>query len=482
MAQHLDKNMDEIQKEIERIVGDGNIVQSLKIPEAHESVYFHQKNLHKPAFAVLPITSEDILQVLKVANREKINIVTWGGGTATYSGATMAPENSIIICLQRLNKIIEIDEADETVTVQAGITIKALNRELKRRNLWWPHDPESKDNATVGGSISIDGVGTFFSKYGSARDMVLSVKIAFPDGQMVSIGRRVGHSIVGYDFLRLFTGSEGTLGIIVEATLKIDRIPESRIYEAVLFEDIGKAARASTDLLDSGFRPEAFFVEDFTRFYYNVVESNTSLDGAVKAAFGSMTAALILSFSGSKEFVETNIKLSLDLLTENGGRKLEDNLVRDAWWYTKTELLYQMPPELREGDNRAQIATVDVCIPIGTLSWWNEQYREMTKKYELFLGGMRAYIGPNHDLMMAQRVVFDDSNLNDVKKYLGWVEELSKLAVDIGGTMSSNLGVGSKLVNIVEYEMQESAWIVRMLKKTFDPNDIMNRGKKIIPS
>jgi len=245
----------------------------------------------------------------------------------------------------------------------------------------------------------------------------------------------------------------------------------------VVFENIEKASNATVDLFDAGYRPEVLFIEDFSRFYYNVVESKPSLDGAVREALGDTDAFLIIGFAGSSGYVDTNRDEALKLLSKIGGERLDNAPIVDAWWFTKTQLLFQMPPELVEG--KSQIATSDACIPIGALPWWNEQYKESTKKYGLFAGGLRGYVGPNHDLIMAQRVVFNDADPEDVKNFLGWAKELSKLAVDIGGSMTSNLGVGSKLVDIVDYELQESAPVMRVIKKTFDPNDIMNRGKKL---
>jgi FAD/FMN-containing dehydrogenase len=472
----------QLREEIERIVGPQNVVQNVPVPEVHDMVFFYGEKEQKPEFFVLPTSSQQVSEIMKLANENVVNVVPWGGGTDRYPGAVTAPKGSIVLCTQKMTRIIDLDETDQIAVVQAGITVQALNRELRKRNLWWPHDPESKDNATAGGSIAINGIGTYFCKYGSARDMTLGLTIVLPDGRVIKVGRRVAHSITGYDLVRLFTGSEGTLGVIVEATIRLDRIPEERGFSIIRFKTIEDATKACSNLLDSGVRPEVLFVEDSERFRYNVTASDPLAESSTISTLQGMGAVVMVSVAGSKGYVGPNSSIVQTFLTQSGGQLVMEERLKKAWWKTKTSLTFEIPQNLKGEGIATKIGVVDVAIPLGTVSWWNERYRESMDRYRLFPGGLRVYITPNHDAILSAVVLFNELDQNETRKYLSWVEELSKLAVDIGGTMTSNLGVGAKLVGLVDYELNEVGTLAKDFKKLIDPHNIMNRGKKLSAS
>ena len=475
--------MQELREEVGRIVGLENVVAEVNVPEEHTAAYFHDGNLHMPSFVVLPGSVDELSKIMQSANTHGVNIVPWGGGTNRATGSIVAPEGSLVVCMQRMNKILEVDEFNQIATVQAGIAIETLNRELRKRNLWWPHDPESKVNATVGGSVAIDGIGTYYCKFGSARDMVSAVKVVLPGGRVITAGRRVSHSAVGYDILRVLTGSEGTLGIIAEVTLRIDRIPEKREYAVVLFENVEQASKACTLLLDGGLRPEAFFIDDKVRFCHTIANIDPNLKEGAEAAFGAKEAAVIFSFSGSQNFVDFCISEALKMLVKEGGEKLGNDKAGHAWWRArsgilKTEVDFKSAAGAEKSAQRV-FGSADACIPMEALPLWQQESEELARKYNLVSGGVGAYIGVNHDMVMEEKVFFDKTDPTEVARFLDWVRDLSKLAVDVGGTIAGTQGVGTKHLDMVDYEMGDTNDIAKALKLIFDPKDIMNRGKKL---
>jgi alkyldihydroxyacetonephosphate synthase len=198
--------------------------------------------LRPPDYIVHPSSAEDISEILEVANKYRLPVVPWGGGSGSQGGA-LPIFGGILIDTKRMNKILSIDEKSLTVTAQGGINISQLEWAVNEKGLMFPHYAASSNCATLGGALAPRGTGTISTKYGKAEDMLLSMQVVLPTGEIIRTPPVPQHA-AGPDWPRLFLGAEGTFGIITEATMRLDYIPEARYLRAVLFDDLGKALEA----------------------------------------------------------------------------------------------------------------------------------------------------------------------------------------------------------------------------------------------
>ena len=198
--------------------------------------------LRTPDFIVHPGSAEEISEIMRVANKYRIPVVPYGGGSGTQGGA-LPIHGGIVVDTKRLDKIIEIDEKSLTVTAQAGINGTHLEWALNEKGLTFPHYQASTNCATPGGNLAPRGSGTISTKYGKAEDMVLSMQIVLPNGDIIRTPPVPKHA-AGPDWFRLFLGAEGTFGIITEATMQVDYMPEVRLFRGLLFDDLSKALEA----------------------------------------------------------------------------------------------------------------------------------------------------------------------------------------------------------------------------------------------
>ena len=210
-------------------------------------------HLMLPDYIVHPSGVEDIVEILEIANKYRIPVVPWGGGSGTQGGA-MPMFGGIIVDLKRLNKIIDIDEKSLTITAEAGINISQLEWAANEVGLMLPHYAASSNCATLGGALAPRGTGTISTKYGKAEDMVLSMQIVLPTGEVFRTPDVPQHA-AGPDFYRLWLGAEGTFGFITEATMQLDYLPEARLLRGILFDDLTSAIEAGRLMMTRRLQP-----------------------------------------------------------------------------------------------------------------------------------------------------------------------------------------------------------------------------------
>jgi len=459
------------------IVGRENITDKIEPPDSCTDAYLFGGERHKPSLVVWPATVEEVASVVKLANRERIPLVPWGGGSDLYAGGIVAHEDSLIVSMQRMNRVLNIDMDFQTAKVQAGITVHELNQQLAKRRLWWPHDPESRAHATVGGSLSTNAVGTYFAKFGPAGDTVRALKVVLPSGDIVEVGGNVKQSQVGYNLVALFTGAEGTLGLIVEATLKLEPLPEHRVYAIAKFSNIDRAILACNRIITSGLAPETLIVEDSTRFYSTISADTPDFDLRVKSLVSGSEVVVIVSFSGSSQDIEFSLDRSKMMVSTEKGVLIEQD-VADAWWYGKTKRITLMSAAQRKELGTKRYGIVDFCLQRAALSTVYEQLIDLYAKYALLAQGVRFYFRQNGDAPATVVVLFDESSEEQKSNYRAWIKESSQLVLQYGGTMSAVTATGLKLAGLVEYELKDGLSLVRTIKRTLDPNNIMNPGKK----
>ncbi len=268
-----------------------------------------------PAAAVFPGSVEEVSTVLTAAAAGGVPVMAWGGGTAASVGAPPA-RPALVLGLARLNRIIEHEPGDLTTTVQAGMTIAALQAALRAKGQWLSLDPPDAERATIGGVIAADASGPRRQLYGTARDLLIGVAVVTADGAVVKGGGKVVKNVAGYDLPKLFIGSYGTLGVIVEVTVKLRPTAEAERLVAVRFERLKDCGAAMRALLASDLIPNALEI----------------LDTAASAALGlpGAGAALVVGFDGLREQVEWQAAELAAVVGPHGGRDAV-TLPAEAW-------------------------------------------------------------------------------------------------------------------------------------------------------
>ena len=433
-----------------------------------------------PDLVIVPSTTEEVAEVVKIAHKHRIPVVPFAGGTGMGGGVSPV-KGGITMDTKGLNKILEIDEKNLTVTTQTGVTVLNLNRELEKHGLWWPHDPESKPSSTVGAAVSCDNDSTFGIKYGKLVDYLLNAVIVTGTGEIVRLGHRKALcTSTGYKLHWLLIGAEGTLGIVTEVTLKVFPKPETRAVEAAVFKSISESIGALQRLLTAGLSVESAHINCKKRlgFYTHAYREKYGKEPEIP---DWAEALLFVSFNGDEEVVRFSHQYALKILRECGGLKVKEQEIIDGWWTSKHTLKFEPYKQKWPDSQRTKkFGAADLGIPIGRIEEAYQKFLQIAEKNQIEVLGMCVYNErPNRLSPSISFAVFvDDSNPDEVRRFYRYVEEMSKMAVDLEGTMSTYIGDGDRLGGLNQYEHGEALNYMKKIKKVFDPENIMNPGKK----
>jgi len=434
-----------------------------------------------PDLVVLPRTTDEMVRISRVAYTYEIPIVPYGGGTG-MGGGTAAWKGGILVETKGMNQVLEIDENNFAVTVQTGITIWELNEILARHGAWLPHQPESKRSCTIGASIACDNDSTFGLRYGKIKECLTNAVIVTGRAEAVRVGhRKSSFSSTGYKLLDLLVGSEGTLGVITEATLRIIPVPPSRQVRGYFFRSLNESARGLERLLSAGLGLESAHLNCRHRlhFYSHTYREKFGREPNVP---DWAEVILFLSFAGDRDVVNFHIDRTSQILeSEFHAQVVQEREMVEGWWDSKHRLEF-IPFKQKWPDSQRQkkFGAADVGLPIGRLDEGYRRYLEIAKKWNQEILGMTVYNeSPNKATASISFAVFvDDSNEGSVNAFYQYVREMSEMAVELEGTMSSYIGDGDRLGGFNQLEHGVSLEYMRRVKEAFDPKNIMNPGKK----
>jgi glycolate oxidase len=434
-----------------------------------------------PDIIVIPRTTEEMVRMTQIALQYGIPIVPFGGGTG-MGGGTAAWKGGVMVETKGMNQVLEIDEKNFTVTVQAGITIWELNEVLAHKGLWLPHQPESKRSCTIGASIACDNDSTFGLRYGKIKDCLTNAVIVTGRAEAVRVGqRKSSFSSTGYKLLDLLVGSEGTLGVITEATLRVLPIPKNRQIRGYFFRSLNESAKALERLLSAGLTIESAHINCRHRlhFYTHTYRERFGREPNVP---DWAEAILFLSFAGDEEVVKFNVDRATQILVQEFHSQLiQEREMVEGWWDSKHRLEFiPFKQKWPDSQRKKKFGSADIGLPVGRLDEGYRHYVELAKKWDQEILGMTVYNeSPNKTTASISFAVFvDDSNEESVRKFYQYVREMSEMAVQLEGTMSSYIGDGDRLGGFNQLEHGLSYEYMRRIKEVFDPKNIMNPGKK----
>ncbi len=436
------------------------VVTSAAVREQHGHTLTWVKN-QPPDIVVYARTTEEVSEIVKLCAEKSVPIIPFGTGTS-LEGHINAPDGGVCIDLSLMKRIIAVHEEDLDCVVEAGVTRKELNEHLRDKGLFFPIDPGA--DASIGGMVATRASGTNAVRYGTMKDVVLSLTVVLPSGEIVKTASRAKKSSAGYDLTRLMIGSEGTLGVVTEITLKLNGIPEAISAGICPFPTVKAACDAVILTIQSGI-PVAR-IELLDEVQVRAVNLHAKLDLPE-------SPLLLLEFHGSDAGVQEQAERFGEIAAEftdqpfTWATKPEE---RSRLWQARHDA-YWAAKGLRPG---AQSVATDVCVPISRLA---ECVAE-TKKDILESGMIAPIVGHVGDGNFHVQPLVNADDPAEVAACEAFVDRLVKRAVAMEGTCTGEHGVGQKKMKYLEIEHGEAALgLMRVLKRAMDPNNIMNPGK-----
>ncbi|MCL7396325.1 MAG: FAD-binding protein [Thaumarchaeota archaeon] len=441
----------------EKLLGSRNISTSEEELVAN-SVDAYPGGFYKPEIVVWPESSEQVGEVLRYAYERKIPVYPKGGGTGLTG--TVPIYGGILLSLVKMNKIIEVYEEDMQVRVQPGIIYDRLNKELERYGLFFPPDPSSGSWCTIGGMVASNSSGLKAVKYGTTREYVLGLEVGLPDGRIIRIGSRTFKYSTGFDLLKMMIGSQGTLGVFTEITLRLKNLPEYFQTAIAFFPSVESAVRAVYHIVRRGLDMAA--IEFMDEKMMRAVAEYRKID------FPESQAMLLVEAHGSKMAVLETMEKCIHLLEENKSievRVAKDVEEREKFWAARKGAY---PATLRLG--RYMIIS-DIVVPLSKLYDAVQNSYELGRKY----GVHASVIGHFGDgnLHVHWSAGNDRDKVEDLHRAN---DELARWAIDVGGAVSGEHGIGTEKKKFVKQQFREAFDLMLKIKKLVDPKCILSPG------
>ena len=435
---------------------------SKSIREQHShTMTIHESEL--PDGVLFASNKNDISDAVKICNDFRCPIIPFGVGSS-FEGHVNAPFGGLSIDLNNMNEILNVYQDDLLVTVQPGVTREQLNTHLRDTGLFFPIDPGA--NASIGGMSSTRASGTNAVRYGTMKDNVVSIEAVMPNGEIIKTSNKAKKSSAGYDLTRLLVGSEGTLGIITEITLKLYGIPEVIAGGRVSFTSIKDAADTVITTIQSGIPVARIELLDAIQVKACNLYSKLSLPEE---------PLLLLEFHGSKKSVDEQSELFGEIALEFGGNNYEwtsNNEERNKLWKARHDAYWAA----RSYMPGTEMYSTDVCVPISRLSECIVETVKDLNDNDL-IGPIASHAGDGN---FHVAVMLDTNNENEVSKLGPFLDRLSDRAIKMDGTCTGEHGIGQGKRKYMYNELGNSVDVMEAIKKSFDPNLIMNPGKLFI--
>jgi D-lactate dehydrogenase (cytochrome) len=433
------------------------------VRQQHGNTLTWQKN-EAPDAVVFAESTEDCVDIIRICAEHRMPVIPFGTGTS-LEGHINAPFGGVSVDLSRMNKVLAVHAEDLDCVVEPGVTREDLNTHLRNDGLFFPIDPGA--NASLGGMTATRASGTNAVRYGTMKDNVLSLKAVLANGEIVTTARRAKKSSSGYDLTRLLVGSEGTLGLITEITLRLQGIPEAMAAGVCPFPSVKAACDATILTIQSGIPVARIELLDILSVRSVNLHSKLDLPE---------TPMLFLEFHGTEAGVKEQSERFGEIAAELGGgpfnwaTKAEE---RSRLWKARHNI-YWAGFALRPG---ATTFATDVCVPLSRLA----QCVEETQNDIAELGLTAGIVGHVGDGNFHASPLFDIEDEDEVRRIKIFVERVVERALAMDGTCTGEHGVGQGKMKYLEKEHGSAALeLMRLLKRSIDPLNIMNPGKMVM--
>ncbi|OWU83951.1 2-hydroxy-acid oxidase [Oceanicola sp. 22II-s10i] len=416
-----------------------------------------------PDAVAYPSTTAEVAEIMRICARHGCPVTAWGTGTS-LEGQSQAVRGGVVVDFSRMNRVLEVNQADMDVRIQPGVTREALNEDLRATGLFFPVDPGA--NASLGGMAATRASGTTAVRYGTMRDNVLGLEVVLADGRVIRTGTRARKSSAGYDLTGLFVGSEGTLGLITELTLRLHGQPEAVSAAVCAFDSIGQAVRAVIDTIQIGVPMARIEIVD------------PATVRAVNAYAGMSLPELphlLVEFHGSAAGVEEQARTFGEIVQDHGGLGFDwasDPADRKALWTMRHNAFYAILA-LRPG---CRSIVTDVCVPISRLAEAIEETIADLDAHQV-TGPILGHVGDGnfHAILM-----FDPADPAEESRAMEAAGRMVDRALAMGGTSTGEHGIGLGKRGYMAREHGDGWQVMGALKQSLDPANLLNPGK-IVP-
>ena len=450
-----------IKESLINIVGPDNFTDSLidRVSFSYDSSGLNRR----PAAAVWIQNTNQVADVLKLANKHKLAVTPRGAGTS-LTGSAVPQEGGLVMDMSRMNAILRISIEDRQVVVQPGVVFDELNQALAPSGFFFPPNPASGKVSTIGGNVATNAGGIKGAKYGTTRDYVLDLEVVLPNGSVLHTGSHTMKCVSGYDLTRLFVGSEGTLGVVTEITLKINPTPRATRTCTATFNDLPQAGKAVSEIMRSGIIPSVLELIDSANL--KAVNQATDLN------LPEVAAMLLVETDGyTQHEADRQMDKIVEALQNNdAGEIVQASTVEEAEkLWTARKASYGVLTRLNHN-----VLAEDLVVPISKVAEMLAGILDIGKRHNILIGTVaHAGDGNIHPVL-----VYDGTNSDEVARVKQVEADLFKLAIDLGGTLTGEHGVGISKSGYMNLEHDPVFMqVMNDLKNLFDPNAILNPGK-----
>lgn len=444
---------------LERLL-PGRVARTVAMRRQHaNSLTFHPAEL--PDAVVWPENTFEVSQVVKLAANARLPVVAFGAGTS-LEGHINAPSGGICVDFSRMTRILAVRPEDLDCTIEAGVSRRRLNQELRDTGLFFPVDPGA-DDATLGGMAATRASGTTTVRYGSMRENVVNITAVMASGEVIRTARRARKSASGYDLTRLMVGSEGTLGLITELTLRLYGVPETILAAVAAFDTLDGACRTTTAAIQSGLSLARIELLDPVQIGAVNRYSKLSL---------AETPTLFLEFHGSEAACRSDLATFGEIAATEGLQDLKsaaDEDGRRTLWRARHDALWAVKTAWPGRD----VLVTDVAVPLSQLARAVQETADDVAQHGL----IAPIVGHVGDGNFHSIVVFDPASAAERDAVEGFLERLVARALALDGTATGEHGIGQGKRRFMAAEHGSSVAIMRAVKSALDPLNILNPGK-----
>ncbi|MBA4392535.1 MAG: glycolate oxidase subunit GlcD [Desulfobacca sp.] len=415
-----------------------------------------------PDAVIFPKSTQETADIMKTAFTHKVFITPRGAGSGLGAEA-LAKQGGIVICFSMMNRILEINKANRYAQVEPGVVIADLQKAVERVGLFYPPDPGSAAVATMGGAVAMNSGGMRGVKYGVTRDYLLGLEIVLPSGETMVTGTVTAKDVTGYDLTRLICGSEGTLALVTRITVRLLPKPKTKRTLQAVYDSIDMAGDTVSKIIEAGIIPAALELMD--RMVIKALEESAHLGLPLDAA-----AILLIDVDGDPETVERQGALVAEFCKTQGAREVRvssSEKENEQLWVARRSAFGAV------ARLRPSCLIEDATVPVSVLTSTIKKVIEICDRNQVQVAVLaHAGDGNLHPLML-----FDQRNREELERVEKSMDEIVDYALSVGGTLSGEHGIGITKAKYLPLQLSPTSLrIMRAIKRTFDPQGILNPG------